>query len=345
MPAAKVDLRRPVATATSRAGIVGTVMTISVGRPGAAQPPQPGKGGRRGRVTPRGRQVETTATVEVRELLGERPRRRDLLIEFLHLIQDRYGCLSAQHLAALADEVRLPQAAVYEVATFYAHFDVVKEGEAPPPPVTIRVCDSLTCAMMGGLELLAGLQDAVDPAQVRVVRAPCMGRCDTAPVCEIGHRHVDKAGVAQALAMIGLDDLHPAAPDHVGLERYLADGGYRLWRDLRDASDGALDDKVRDLLSALDASGLRGLGGAGFPTGRKWGLVRQQPAPRYMCVNADEGEPGTFKDRHYLEREPRRFLEGALVAARVVEAERVFVYLRDEYPAAREILRRELAAL
>src|SRR3954468_310214 len=161
-PAAKVDLRRLVAIATSRAGIVGTVMTISVERPGAARPPQPGKGGRRGRFTPRGRQVETTAADEVRELLGERPRRRDLLIEVLHLIQDRYGYLAAQHLAALADEMRVPQAAVYEVATFYAHFDVVKEGEAPPPPVTIRVCDSLTCAMMGSLELLAGLQDAVD---------------------------------------------------------------------------------------------------------------------------------------------------------------------------------------
>jgi formate dehydrogenase beta subunit len=305
----------------------------------APRPPQPGKGGRRGRVTPRGRQVDPAALEEVRALLGDRPRRRDLLIEHLHLIQDARGHLSAAHLAALAEEMRLPQAEVYEVATFYAHFDVVREGEAPPPPLTVRVCDSITCELAGAERLLESLGAAVDPARVRVVRAPCMGRCATAPVCEVGHRHVDHAAPEKVLGVVALGDHHPHLPSYAGLDRYLADGGYRLWRSLRGTDDPA------PVLAALNESGLRGLGGAGFPTGRKWDLVRQQPGPRYACVNADEGEPGTFKDRHYLESDPHRFLEGLLVASWAVEAERAFIYLRDEYPAVREILLREIEAI
>ena len=267
-------------------------------------------------------------------LLGDRPRRRDLLIEQLHLIQDHYGHLSTAS-GGLAEEMRLPQAEVYEVATFYAHFDVVREDETPPPPVTIRVCDSLTCELMGAQALLAGLRDMVDPDQIRVLPAPCMGRCGMAPVCEVGHRHIDRAQPAVVLAVAQSGDHEPRIPDYIRLPRY-AEGGYRLWREVRDQSPASREGRVAEILAPLDDSGLRGLGGAGFPTGRKWGLVRGQPKPRYLCVNADEGEPGTFKDRHYLESDPHRFLEGLLIAAWSIEADRAFIYLRDEYrPCAR----------
>jgi formate dehydrogenase beta subunit len=309
------------------------------------EPPRREKGGRRGRVTPRGRQVSAEARDEILALLGDRPRRRDLLIEQLHLIQDHYGHLSAQHLAALAEEMRLPQAEVYEVATFYAHFDVVREDETPPPPVTIRICNSLTCELMGAQALLAGLRDMVDPDQIRVLPAPCMGRCGMAPVCEVGHRHIDRAQPAVVLAVAQSGDHEPRIPDYIRLPRYAAEGGYRLWRELRDQSPANREGRVAEILAPLDDSGLRGLGGAGFPTGRKWGLVRGQPKPRYLCVNADEGEPGTFKDRHYLESDPHRFLEGLLIAAWSIEADRAFIYLRDEYPAVREILLHEIPAL
>ena len=309
------------------------------------EPPRREKSGRRGRVTPRGREVRTESREEIRVLLGERPRRHDLLIEHLHLIQDQYGHISAQHLAALADEMRIPQAKAYEVATFYAHFDVVKEGETPPPPLTIRVCDSLTCELMGAQALLAGLKDAVDPARIRILPAPCMGRCGTAPVCEVGHRHVDQATPSEVLGVAQSGSHRPRIPDYIGLQQYVAEGGYRLWRELREHAPELRDRRVLEILAPLNDSGLRGLGGAGFPTGRKWDLVRQQPKPRYLCVNADEGEPGTFKDRHYLESDPHRFLEGMLIAAWSVEAERAFIYLRDEYPAVRAILLHEIPAL
>ncbi len=298
------------------------------------------KSGRgKGRRTPRGRQYSDAALADVRAVLGDRPRRRDLLIEFLHLVQDRYGHLSADHLAALAAEMALSQAEVYEVATFYAHFDVVREGETPPPELTIRVCDSLSCEMAGATALRAALASGLDPARVRVLRAPCMGRCDAAPVAEVGHRHVDRATPEAVQAVISGGDFSPLIPDYEGLDAYRAGGGHETLARLRREGDrGAVCETVL-------ASGLRGLGGAGFPTGRKWQLVRAGPAPRYLAVNADEGEPGTFKDRWYLERRPHLFLEGMLIAAWVIEAERVFIYLRDEYPAVREILTREIAAL
>jgi formate dehydrogenase len=299
----------------------------------------PGSGRRKAPAFPKGRQLDPAARHEIRGLLGERPRARDLLIEHLHLIQDRHGCLSAAHLHALAEEMRLPMAEVYEVASFYAHFDIVLDGEAAPAEITIRVCDSLTCAMLGAQALLAELPDRLG-AKVRVQRAPCMGRCDAAPVAEVGHRHVERATLDGLAAAAARADLHPEVPEYQGLEPYRAEGGYAR---LKDCLEGRLD--VERVIATLGEAGLRGLGGAGFPTGRKWTFVRAEAKPRYLAVNADEGEPGTFKDRYYMEREPHQFLEGTLIAAWAVEAEAAYIYLRDEYPAAREILIEAIAAV
>jgi NADH:ubiquinone oxidoreductase subunit F (NADH-binding)/NADH:ubiquinone oxidoreductase subunit E len=299
----------------------------------------PGEGRKRAKATPKGRQIDPTAAHEIEALLGERPRRRDLLIEHLHLIQDTYRQISAAHLAALADEMKLSFAEVFETATFYAHFDVVKEGERNVAPLTVRVCDSLTCAMLGGEKLLKELQDSSGPG-IRVVRAPCVGRCDTAPAAEVGHNFVDHATVANVLGAAMSGDTHTHLPDHLDYDAYVADGGYRLLGRLRSG-----DLSKEDLLNALDDASLRGLGGAGFPTGRKWRAVLGEPGPRLMAINGDEGEPGTFKDRYYLERDPHRFLEGMLIGAHVVEAQDVYIYIRDEYPACREILSREIAKL
>ncbi|WP_299845161.1 NAD(P)H-dependent oxidoreductase subunit E [uncultured Paracoccus sp.] len=304
------------------------------------QPKGVWKSGRgKGRHTPKGRQLDDHALAEVRTLLGDDPRRRDLLIEYLHRIQDSYGCLTSGHLRALADEMRLAMAEVYEVATFYAHFDVVKEGETPPPALTIRVCDSLSCELAGAEALRAALESGLDPAEVRVLRAPCMGRCDTAPVLELGHNHIDHATPDKVRAAISAGDTHAHIPDYETLDAYRAGGGYAALERLR--KGGNWEEVQQSLLDA----GLRGLGGAGFPSGKKWGFVRANPGPRLMAVNGDEGEPGTIKDRHYLERTPHLFLEGMLIAAWAVEAERVYLYMRDEYPAVLEILRREIAAL
>ena len=295
----------------------------------------PGKG----RKTPKGRQVDDAALADVRALLGDRPRRRDLLIEHLHLIQDRYGHLSVQHLNALADEMRMAQTEVYEVATFYAHFDVVKDGDVPPPALTIRVCDSLSCELAGAQALKSALEDGLDPAKVRVLRAPCMGRCDTAPVLEIGHNHIDFATVEKVDAAIAADDTHPHMTDYQDLAAYRATGGYDKLESLRADGDWQA---VQEL---VNQSGLRGLGGAGFPSGKKWGFVRAAEGPRYLAVNGDEGEPGAFKDRYYLERTPHLFLEGMLIAAWAVEADTCFIYMRDEYPVVLKILADEIARL
>ena len=298
------------------------------------------KSGRgKGRATPKGRQLDDSAMAEVCALLGDAPRRRDLLIEFLHRIQDAHGQLSAAHLRALAHELRLSMAEVWEVATFYAHFDPVREGDTPPPALTIRVCESLSCEMAGSEALFAALQAGHDPARVRVLRAPCMGRCDAAPVLEIGHRHIDHATPESVAKALAVGDFHPQIPDYQELADYSSSGGYALLAALRAAGDW------QAVQQEVQASGLRGLGGAGFPAARKWGFVRAHPGPRYLAVNADEGEPGTFKDRFYLERTPHLMLEGMLIAAWAVEAETCFIYLRDEYPAVREILCREIAAL
>ncbi|WP_147125507.1 NAD(P)H-dependent oxidoreductase subunit E [Shimia ponticola] len=293
----------------------------------------------KGRRTPKGRQYEDGALADVRALFGDRPRQPDLLIEFLHLIQDRYGHLSAAHLRALAEELRLSMAEVYEVATFYAHFDVVKEGETPPPALTIRVCDSLACELAGAQQLKAALEDGLDPTEVRVLRAPCMGRCDTAPVLELGHHHIDHATPEKVQQAISAGHTHPDIPAYEDLAAYLDAGGYASLKDLR--ANGDWEAVQEDVL----ASGLRGLGGAGFPSGKKWGFVRANAGPRYLAVNGDEGEPGTFKDRYYLERTPHLFLEGMLIAAWAVEADKAFIYMRDEYPAVLHILAKEIAAL
>jgi NADH:ubiquinone oxidoreductase subunit F (NADH-binding)/NADH:ubiquinone oxidoreductase subunit E len=297
----------------------------------------PGAGKRKSGKTPKGRQVDPAALLEVRELLAGRSRRRDLLIENLHLIQDRFGCLSAGHLAALAQEMRLALAEVYEVATFYAHFDVVKEGDSPPPAVTVRVCDSISCELAGAQALLADLGGQL-AGDVRVIRAPCMGRCDMAPVVEIGRNHLGRASVASVIDAIKEKRMHPERPDYIDFDAYVVNSGYSLLEECRSGKRTA-----DDVISALDDAALRGLGGAGFPVGRKWKIVRQYPAPRLMAVNADEGEPGTFKDRYYLERNPHRFIEGMLIGAWAVAADACYIYLRDEYPAVRELLTRELA--
>ena len=268
------------------------------------------KSGRgKGRPVPKGRQLDDDALAEVQAILGDGPRRADLLIEYLHLIQDRHGHLSARHLRALAWELQLAQAEVWEVATFYAHFDPIREDEPPPPDLTIRVCDSLSCELAGAHALKAALKAGHDPARVRVLRAPCMGRCDTAPVAEVGHRHVGHATPETVAEAIAGGNFHPVIPDYERFDTYRAGGGYDRLMDLRESGDWeAVQEKVL-------ASGLRGLGGAGFPSGKKWGFVRAGVSPRYLAVNGDEGEPGTFKDRWFLERRPHLMLEGMLIAA------------------------------
>jgi formate dehydrogenase len=303
----------------------------------------PGAGRRRAKSTPKGRTVDPRALDEVRALLGDRPRRRDLLIEHLHLIQDRYGQLAASHLAALADEMRLALAEVYETATFYAHFDVVKEDEPDLARVIVRVCDSVTCALFGAEALraqLEGLADAGKLPQARVVRAPCLGLCDQAPAVEVGHNFVHRADAPAVTAAVTSGDTHAHVPSYIDFDAYVAGGGYQVLARVR---SGALS--ADDVIAKLEQVGLRGLGGAGFPTARKWRSVRGEPGPRLMAVNADEGEPGTFKDRHYLQTDPHRVLEGMLIGAAVVEASEVYFYLRDEYPAAHAILAREIAKL
>ena len=296
-----------------------------------------GKG--KGRRTPKGRQYDDAALTEVRLLLQGRGRDRDLLIEFLHLIQDKFGHLSAAHLRALAEEMRLSMAEVYEVASFYAHFDVVKEDETPPPALTIRVCDSLSCELAGSQQLKKALEDGLDPTQVRVLRAPCMGRCDAAPVLELGHKHIDHATPEKVHAAIASGDTHAVIPQYETLSDYRSGGGYKALASLRSGGDW------QEVQEKVLSSGLRGLGGAGFPSGKKWGFVRMNEGPRYLAVNGDEGEPGTFKDRYYLERTPHLFLEGMLIAAWAVEAEKAYIYMRDEYPAVLAILAEEIAAL
>ena len=296
--------------------------------------------GRRGmRATAKGRPVDPQALAEIRALLGDAPRRRDLLIEHLHRIQDRYGCLTAAHLVALAQEMRLAMAEVHEVATFYHHFDVIGDDDPRPPPITVRVCETLSCAMAGSHALKDALEALALP-DVRVIAAPCVGRCEQAPVAIVGRNPVVNASVEAVAESVRTRRVEAAAPDAVDLRSYRASGGYRL---LAECVAGARD--VDAVVAELESSALRGLGGAGFPAGRKWKIVRAEPAPRLMAVNIDEGEPGTFKDRYYLERDPHRFLEGMLIAAWAVGIDEIYVYLRDEYAACRALLERELDAL
>jgi formate dehydrogenase len=303
--------------------------------------------GKRSRVKgqPKGRAVDPQARAEVRALLGEEPRRRDLLIEHLHKIQDRYGCLSAAHLVALAAEMKMAMAEVYEVATFYHHFDVVKNGDSPPPAITVRVCDSIACELAGSQMLLDSLPRLLGK-DVRVLHAPCVGRCETAPVVVVGQNPVPNATPDQVVSRVRkgavTHDTSNASitPGHLDYAAYQAAGGYSLA-----AACVGGQRTAADVIAIMENSGLRGLGGAGFPAGRKWKIVAAEPAPRLLAINIDEGEPGTFKDRYYLERDPHRFLEGAIIAAWAVGIDAVYIYLRDEYHGCRAILERELAAL
>jgi formate dehydrogenase len=293
----------------------------------------------RKREAPRGRRVDPQALADVLALLGDAPRTRDLLIEHLHKLQDRFGHLSAAHLAALAAEMKLAQTEVFEVATFYHHFDVVKEGETVPPAVTVRVCDGLSCEMAGAGELLAKLPTLLG-RDVRVIAAPCIGRCEQAPAAVVGQNPLPRADAATIAAAVTARATRHDPSGFIDLAEYKANGGYAL---LRQCIAAELD--VDDVIKTLEASGLRGLGGAGFPAGRKWRIVRSEPAPRLMAVNIDEGEPGTFKDRVFLERDPHRFVEGMLIAAWAVGISKIYVYLRDEYHGCRAMLEAELAKL
>lgn len=287
----------------------------------------------------KGRQVDAKALAEVQALLGDESRQKDLLIEHLHKIQDTYKHISAAHLVALAREMKLSKAEVYEVATFYHHFDVVKEGELAPPALTVRVCESLTCEMMGAQDLISSLESGLGE-QVRVQRVPCVGRCDKAPVAVVGMNPIEHANPENVTQAVNNSAIEPEVISPIDYDTYIDSDGYSTYRLCRNGTYNV--DKVLD---AMDNSGLRGLGGAGFPSGRKWRIVRSQPEPKLMAVNIDEGEPGTFKDKYYLERDPHCFLEGMLIAAWATGIHEIYIYLRDEYAAIRVMLEQELAKL
>ena len=314
----------------------------------------------------KGRQADDASLAEVRKLIGNAPHRRDLLIENLHKLNDEYRALHDRHLVALAKEMNLPMAEVYEVATFYHHFEVVR-GNDPVADITIRVCDGIACELAGAQNLLSKLPDILGNPNIKVVAAPCVGRCEQAPVAVV-HQYpvlfatVDKVAAAvknnlttqpmakddanfepASLAEQGVSpqgEMQAVSPDYVGYESYRAQGGYALAKEIFEGKKDA-----ESIIKAMENSGLRGLGGAGFPAGRKWRIVKDQVAPKLMAVNIDEGEPGTFKDRTYLERDPHRFLEGLLIAANVVGIDACYIYLRDEYHGCREMLEAELAKL
>jgi NADH:ubiquinone oxidoreductase subunit F (NADH-binding)/NADH:ubiquinone oxidoreductase subunit E len=294
---------------------------------------------RRARPTPKGRAVDPVARAEVAQVLEGAPLDAEYLIENLHRVQDRFGHLSAAHLNALAEAMKLAQAEVYEVATFYHHFDVVKEGEAAPAAITVRVCETLSCRMAGAQELLDRLPGILGTG-VRVIGAPCIGRCAEAPAVCVGQNAFGNATEGEVKKAVQSKRLAARAPEAVAYDEYVAGGGYKTWLE---CIGGKRD--VEGVIKTMEDSSLRGLGGAGFPVGRKWRIVRAESAPRLMAVNIDEGEPGTFKDRHYLERDPHRFLEGMLIAAWAVDIEDIYVYLRDEYHACRSLLEREVKAL
>jgi formate dehydrogenase beta subunit len=298
----------------------------------------PGGGGK-GASAPKGRQIDPDAAAEISALLGDMPRRRDMLIEALHLIQDTYRGLSPAHLAALAGEFRLALTEVFETATFYHHFDVLNDGDAAPPEITVRVCDSLSCEMAGAHDLIAALRADFGDS-VRVLAAPCMGACDRAPAAVVGQNPVFTATPARIADKVGKKETTAPVPGHIDYDTYLLEGGFTT---LKDCLEGRLTRET--VVSRMEQSELRGLGGAGFPTGRKWKIVSGFPKPRLMAVNADEGEPGTFKDRYFLETDPYRFLEGVRIGMWAVEADDCYIYLRDEYPAARQILLAAIAKL
>lgn len=292
---------------------------------------------KRKRKGPKGHAVDLKALEEVQNLLADTSRQRDLLIEHLHKIQDQYQHISSKHLVALAHEMKLSPAEVYEVASFYHHFDVTKEGQTPPPALTVRVCESLSCAMAGSNDLIDALESDLNSNEVRVQKVPCVGRCQHAPVAVVGQNPIDEATTESVIKAVDNKEITAAVTDYISHEAYLADNGYQT---LKGVLDGSIE--TESIIKKMEDSGLRGLGGAGFPAGRKWRIVSSFEGPRLMAVNIDEGEPGTFKDRHYLESDPHRFLEGMLIAALTVGCEEIYIYLRDEYAGCREILTTEL---
>lgn len=287
----------------------------------------------------KGRQIDDQALAEVQALLGEDPRQADMLIEYLHRIQDTYKYISATHMVALAHEMKLSMTEVYEVATFYHHFDVIKDDDTPPPALTVRVCDSITCEMFGANKLISELEQKLEPG-VRVQRVPCVGRCAGAPVAVVGTNPIEQATLANTLSAVEQKAVDEQPGAYTNYQAYVADGGYKLYQDCM-----AGNHDVETIVKTLQDSKLRGLGGAGFPAGKKWEILRQQAKPRLIAINIDEGEPGTFKDRYFLERDPHRFIEGGLIAAWAIESDAIYIYLRDEYAGCRKILERELEAL
>jgi len=308
--------------------------------PGPKRPKKKGGGRRRPRAFPKGRQLDQIALGEMQRLIGNAPYQRDQLIEYLHAIQDEFGHLSLNHLNALAHMMALSMVEIFEVASFYHHFDILRDGDTPPPPLTLRICNSLSCVLAGAQSLIDEAKDSIDDASIRIVEVPCIGRCDKAPACHLGTHAIDHATLDGVLNNIAAKNTTPQIPAYQELDAYRNDGGYEILFKVR-----AGDISAETLINELASGGLKGLGGAGFPAGKKWQIVKDFAGPRLMTVNADEGEPGTFKDRHYLENAPHNMLEGALIAANFINAERIYIYLRDEYPAARKILLREIKAL
>ena len=296
---------------------------------------------KRKRGEAKGRRATAVALSELATLLGDGPKRRDLLIEYLHVIQDRYGHITFDHCVALAEEMKISTSEIYETATFYHHFDLVGDDQTPPPPLTVRVCDSITCQMVGCEALIETLSRNLNADDVRIQRVPCVGRCEQAPIAVVGTNPIAKATTEHVTTAVRQKATEaPTITTHIGYKAYCEKGGYRLLKALHNGSRDA-----ESVIQALDDSGLRGLGGAGFPSGRKWRIVKDYPAPRYLAINIDEGEPGTFKDRYYLEIDPHRFLEGMLIAAQVVGLDAIYIYLRDEYAGVRKMLTEELKLL
>jgi formate dehydrogenase len=289
---------------------------------------------------PKGRKTEDLALEEINRLIKHLPIQRDLLIEYLHLIQDKFGEIRKKHLAALSELLKIPFAESYEVATFYAHFDVIEDDEPSIQDVTIRVCDSLTCELFGSEKLIKDLSENLDKKKVRVLRAPCMGLCDKAPACEVGHKHVEKSDLEKVKQVISNKDFHPTVIKGKSLENYIKEGGYKI---LKKCYSSKLS--VENVIEELNNSGLKGMGGAGFPSGQKWKFVRMETGPRLMTINGDEGEPGTFKDKLYLEQNIHKFFEGMLIAAWAVDAKEIYIYMRDEYPGIRLNMIEELNKL
>jgi NADH:ubiquinone oxidoreductase subunit F (NADH-binding) len=290
-------------------------------------------------ATLKGRQVDDVSLKEVQDLVGVDAPRRDLLIEYLHLLNDTYRGLHERHLVALAKVMNIPMAEVYEVATFYHHFEVIRDGDVAAD-LTIRVCNGLSCELAGASQLIEKLPQLLGNPKIKVIAAPCVGRCEQSPIAVVHQNAVVHATTESVLAAVAADQKWQSLTDYEDMDAYIANGGYELLKKVHSKTI-----EPEKIIQTMESSGLRGLGGAGFPAGRKWRIVREQAAPRLMAVNIDEGEPGTFKDRTYLERDPHRFLEGMLIAAQVVVIDAIYIYLRDEYHGCRQLLETELVRL